>query len=211
MAIGDLDEGIIDLSPPGERVWYRQGSAGESVTAYNYFKMYLRMPAPRAITRLARQLRLHQNTLLSYSNRFKWVARASAYDDFQTGRELDRQRDQREKRELEWLARRDEQRQQEWDIAQALLERVRLMLNVPLFRETIHEHLKDLDPDGRIIIEQVITFEPLDWSAVDIARFFDVASKMARLATGMDTDQRKLRVDVSALTDDELERLANGD
>lgn len=207
--IGDVSGAEIDITPPEHRVWYRQGAAGENEKHYAYFKQYLRMDKPRSAARLARHLRLHQNTLLTYSNRFKWVDRAAAYDDFNNHRELDKLRAEREKRDLEWLERRDVQRQQEWDIAQELLERVRQMLRVPLFKETVHDYLEGLDPAGKIIIKQVITFEPLDWSAVDIARFFDIAGKMARLATGMDTDQKKIRIDVSALTDDELERLAN--
>lgn len=210
-AVGLSDE-VIDLLPRDtQHVWYRQGAAGETQVAYAYFKQYLAMDAPRNVSRLARHLRMHRQSLMTYASRFKWTDRAAAYDDHRAGKELERLRVTREKRDLEWLNRRDEQRQQEWDIAQELLERVRQMLRVPLFRETVDEYLEGLDPDGKIIIRQMVTFEPLDWSAIDIARFFDVASKMARLATGMDTDQRKLRVDVSALTDEELERLVNSD
>lgn len=205
---GHTDQ-VIDVTPPQQRPWYRLTDAGETINAYNYFKLYLQQTSPRNIEKLARRLGKHGQGLRNYSARFKWKDRAAAYDDFHTNLELERQRARREKQELEWLARRDEQRQQEWDIAQALLEKVRQMLQVPLFKETVYDRLKDLDPDGKIIIEQIVHFEPLDWSAVDIARYFEVASKMARLATGMDTDQKKLRIDVSALTDEQLEEMVN--
>lgn len=197
----------VDVRPVS-RVWYRMVAAGEGHQPYRYFKMYLQMEQPRNVTKLAKHLRLTTGALGKYSSEFKWVDRAGAYDDWNSDRVLTRLRQQQELRERLWAERRDHQREQEWDIAQALLDKVREMLSVPLFTETVTEMLKGIDPDGRIIIEQVIRYEPLDWGATDMARFFDVASKMARLATGMDTDQKKIRIDVSALTDDELERLA---
>jgi hypothetical protein len=182
----------------------------EPITAYSYFKHYLTLPQPRKVARLAVQLRLHRQGLARYCATYKWVDRAAAYDDFLATKELQRQKLRREKADLEWAARRDEQREQEWDIAQQLLDKVRQMLQVPLFAERTEEILEGLDPQGRIIIRQIIHFEPLDWGATDMARFFEVASKMARLATGMDTDQKKIRIDVAALTDEELERLSSG-
>lgn len=209
VAGSDVADEAIEITKPQDRAWYRLISAGESVQAYGYFKQFLSMDKPRSISRLARHLRMHRNSLLGYSSRFKWVDRAAAYDDYSSTKELERQRMYREKSELEWAGRRDEQRQQEWDIAQQLLEKVRQMLQVPLFKETISERLADLDPDGKIIIEQIVSIEPLDWSALDIARYFEIASKVARLSTGMATDQKRIRIDVTAMADEELERLAN--
>lgn len=205
-----LPAGIGDTLEMGKiehRAWHRLPD--ESSKAYSYFKMYLALPMPRSIGRLAKQLRMQRAGLGRYSANYKWLDRATAYDDYNSAKELERSRIRREKADLQWQERRDQQRQAEWDIAQQLLDKVRLMLQVPLFKETVRERLKDLDPDGKIIIEQIVTFEPLDWSAVDIARYFEVAAKMARLATGMDTDQKKLRIDVSALSDEELEKLVN--
>lgn len=203
----DMQDTAIEAD--GMRAWYRQPQLGETPTAYKYFKLYVAQPVPRSIGRLAKHLRMERTGLARYSSKFKWLARAAAHDDFFLGQQLDRQRRQAEKRDLEWLERRDVQRNREWALAEQLLMKVQQMLAVPLFRETVTERLKDLDPDGRIIIEQIVTFEPLDWSAVDIARFFDIGSKIGRLAAGMDTDQKKIRLDLTAMTDEELEKLAN--
>ena len=206
-SVVELDDQTIDMQPVS-RIWYRLDAAGESQHAYAYFKAYLAMQAPRNISRLARHLRMQRSGIARFASIYNWAQRAAAYDDWHTDIELTRMRRNAERRERVWEERRDEQREAEWQIAQALLDKVRQMLTVPLFTETVTEMLKGIDPDGRIIVEQVIRYEPLDWGATDMARFFDVASKMARLATGMDTDQKKLRIDVSTLTDDELERLA---
>jgi hypothetical protein len=203
--VGDLQE-TLDIEQPSY-VWRRW--SGESNVAYTYFRQYLAQEQrPRKIDRLAKQLRMHGNGLRRYSAQFKWLERAAAFDDYNSSKELDKQRRHAELRNLQWEERRDVQREQEWEIAQELLDKVRQMLRVPLFTEHVEELLEGLDPDGRIIVRQMVTVQPLDWSATDMARFFEVASKMARLATGMATDQKRIRIDVAALTDEELEQLA---
>ncbi len=215
---------ITDIAVIGEdaieRIWYRL--KGEPMVAYRYFKQYLAMPTPRSMPRLAKHLRMHQNTFLQYSSRFKWIERAEAYDNQQTTKELEKMRVQRELADKKWAERRDEQRETEWNIAQELIEKVKLMLQVPLMKQTMTDYivnieneeidpevLEGIDKDSVVIVKKVIINEPVDWSAIDISRFFDIASKMARLATGMATEHKKLRIDVSSLTDEELERLKN--
>ena len=199
------EEQITDVAP--QRRWYRLKN--ESPTAYGYFKQYLALPVPRSVGRLAKQLRMERTGLARYSADFKWLDRAADYDDYNNERQLDEKRRQRESKDLEWSARRDQQREAEWQIAQDLLDKVRMMLRVPLFKETITENLDGIDEHGRIIIRQIIVNEPLDWSPSDIAKFFEVATKMARLATGMDTDRKRIKIDVSALSDEELDELAD--
>ncbi len=197
------EEDLIEVAPA--RIWYRQPK--ESPRLYSYFKMYLEQPVPRKVGRLAKQLRMQHSGLARYCADYKWLERAAAFDDHNNEAKLDRKRREREKQDEVWLARRDEQRQQEWDIAQQFLQKVRQMLNTPLFKETITEYLDSLDPQGRIIIKQVITYEPLDWSPSDMAKFFEIGSKIARLATGQETDRKKIKIDFGKLSDEELDEL----
>jgi hypothetical protein len=198
------DEEITDIDHVNY-VWRRQN--GEPATAYGYFKLYLNQPTPRKLDKTAKQARVTRSALSVYCAKYKWVERAAAYDDNESTKELERKRRWREAKDLEWSARRDKQREDEWNIAQQFMAKVRQMLSVPLFREEITEYLDGLDEQGRIIIKQVIINEPLDWSPSDMAKFFEVAAKMARLATGMDTDRKRIKIDVSALSDEELDEL----
>jgi hypothetical protein len=175
--------------------------------AYQYFKLYLGLPVPRKLDRVAAKTRLSRGAIGAYSAKYKWLERADAYDNNENNKELEKKRRHREKIDEQWLERRDEQRQQEWDIAQQFLNKVRQMLNTPLFRETVTEYLDSLDPQGRIIIKQVITYEPLDWSPSDMAKFFEIGSKIARLATGQETDRKKIKIDFGKLSDAELDEL----
>jgi hypothetical protein len=207
--LDDISDEVLDAATAPARAWYRMADAGETVHTYRYFKMYLAMELPRSIGRLAVHLRMHRSGLARLSHTYKWLDRAAAHDDYMAGKQLERQKKQAEIRDMEWIARRDIQKEQEWQLAQDMLDKVRQMLAVPIFAERVEEMLEGLDPTGRIIVRQIVHIEPLDWSAVDIARYFEVAAKIARLATGMDTDQKKIRIDVSALTDAELEQLAS--
>ncbi len=208
LAFVDHEDGQVVEMQHVSRIWYRMRSAGEGTTSYRYFKFYLMMNQPRKLGKLARHLRVSESNLRKYSSDFDWLERAAAFDDYHSEQELTKLRQKQELAERVWADRRNEQREIEWQFAQELLDKVRQMLQVPLFSYTVTETLKDLDQNGRIIVEQIVNVAPLDWGAVDMARFFEVASKMARLATGMDTDQKKVRLDISALTDDELERIA---
>lgn len=197
---------VYDVMQPVNYVWRRMPE--ETTLNYKYFKAYLMMPTPRSMERVGKQLRLKTgNSLRAISGKFRWLERAAAYDDHYAEKQLEEKRKLKEKLELVWLERREVQRQQEWDIAQQLLVKVRQMLAVPLFQETISTKMKGLDAHGRIILEQVIINKPLDWSPSDIAKFFEVASKIARLATGQETDRKKIKIDFSKISDDELEAL----
>jgi hypothetical protein len=202
----DDDDITFDIEPV-KYEWRRMHD--EKKIYYSYFKAYVAMPHPRRISRIAKQLRFAENTVRMWAGKYRWRERAEKYDAHYLEKELEIKRQLHEKTELEWLERRQLQRQQEWDIAQNLLDKVRKMLAVPLFQETINTKMKGLDKHGRIILEQVIINKPLDWSPSDIAKFFEVASKIARLATGQETDRKKIKIDFGKLSDEELDNLLN--
>lgn len=221
VTLDDTDIYDGDVVDAATYTW-RRLAPDESIKQYAYFKAYLGMPLPRNLGRLAKQYRITDSFIRLLSSKFKWRARAADYDDHEAAKIVEQARIYNQKREAEWSKRRDKQREAEWKIAQDLLVKVRSMLQVPLFKQTIVDYIttvenEEIDPDvlekvgsdDVVIIKKVIINEPLDWSAIDIARFFDVASKMARLATGMATEHKQMRIDVSKLTDEELERLKN--
>lgn len=205
----DIDLLSPDHSLNQPQIWHRQ--PGEPLTAYQYFKIFLRLgeglAKERTLNRVAKQTRRAASYIGQLSFTYNWTIRAKAYDKYWLDREDQARKAAIDENERQWAARTKELRETEWQMSQAMLEKVRQMLRVPLFRETIEETIDGIDPDGRIIIKQVIINEPLDWGATDIARFFEVASKMARLATGQETERKKLKIDVTRMSDEELDEI----
>ena len=106
-----------------------------------------------------------------------------------------------EENNREWLRRREEWRQQEWDLAEAMHKKVLDMMVFPVTRVTREQ-------DGRVTV-----IEPADWKIADISKMATVISKLARLATGMATDRTEaIEFDPNQFTDEELEEIeATGD
>jgi hypothetical protein len=178
---------------------------GETRRANDALRAYYLMGSGRSLDRLVEQFRvqfgtkpdikppsLRRSTLAEWSSKFDWQAR------------VDRAKELDDEAQLkQWEQRRQEWKQEEWDAARKLLDKVEQMLQFPV-GETVSEH-----PDGSVVI-----VKPAKWRAPDIARYLDTASKLARLAAEMETERAKsqaLNIEVSDLSDDELERIANGE
>lgn len=156
--------------------WERR--RGESAQAYQAARLYFEMGADRSLEAVARNLTKSRSLIAKWSSQWSWPERAEAYD-----RHMDRLAFEAQTRALAeevrvWEARRAEQREREWRMAELLLQRAELMSRHPV-TETIEQ-------DGRTVIM------PVRWSQKDIAFFVDVASKLARRAADMDTDDRKV-------------------
>jgi hypothetical protein len=106
------------------------------------------------------------NALKRWSTRHDWQARVSAWEDIK-----------RAEAEEEWGRRRSELCEIEWGKARQLLERADAMLKLPLTEKIV-------DSDG-----QMVVIKPVRWSAADIARYTETASKLMRLAAGMETER----------------------
>ena len=117
--------------------------------------------------------------------KYRWKERVEAWD----ASLLDERRQ-------EWADRREEWRQQEWDLAENMHKKVLDMMVFPIARVTREQ-------DGKVTI-----IEPAEWKIADIPKMATVISKLARLATGMATERtEEIDFDPSQLTDEELEEI----
>ena len=98
-----------------------------------------------------------------------WKARAEAWD-----------LDELAKRRALWEKRAEERRDAEWRTASRLQERADQMLMFPVART-----VTNTSPDG--LTQTVI--EPTEWKPTDVVRYAETASKLGRLAAGLETDR----------------------
>lgn len=130
-----------------------------------------------------RQLR----TLKEWSSKYAWQARIARQEEIVKQKERD-----------EWAARQEELRKREWKIAMAALDKAEQMLKFPLAeveRTTKVEHA----PDGKTIINHYTIMNPARWSFGDAARVIKDASRVARLATGQETEHQKQSGEVTQI------------
>jgi hypothetical protein len=119
---------------------------------------------------------------VTHPSAVSWIMRANAWDDHLAS--LDRQQEA-----IRWLERRQQLREDEWEIGTQLVERTRRMLQFPL---TVIERSED----GKVTVVM-----PAAWKGSDIPRMAESASKMRRLAADLATDQVQVndwRVDARA-------------
>ena len=103
-------------------------------------------------------------TLETWSLKHGWVARTERWDGLAA-----------QEAEAAWRERREEEREEEWQLTRALFRRGREMLEYPLVVEVE-------DEEGRTVQR------PTNWRMADAARFIELAAKLARLAAHMSDD-----------------------
>ena len=119
------------------------------------------------------------------SIKYNWRERAEAWDATLV-----------EQRRQEWATRQEAWREQEWQLAEKMHQKVVDMLVFPVARVTREQ-------DGK-----VTTIEPANWKIADIPKIASVVSKLARLASGMATERTEaIDWDPGQLTDEELEEI----
>lgn len=158
----------------GVSEWQRR--VGESQQAFAAFQVYVELGAERSLGMVGQRLGKSKAICERWSAQWEWVARATAYDNH-----LSRIRQAATEAAVEaearkWEERRSALREQEWTMAERLLERAGKMLEHPLTRTK--------GEDGKTLV-------PAGWRQVDVAAMVEMASKVARLATEMETDRTK--------------------
>jgi hypothetical protein len=154
-------------------------AAGESRRANQALRDYAAMGAGRSLRRLhERYVQQPSNnpptgfhapttsftTLSTWSLKHDWTARVERWDGLAA-----------QEAEAAWRARREEEREEEWQLTRALFRRARDMLDYPLMVEVEQE-------DGTKVQR------PTNWRMADAARFIELAAKLARLAARMHDD-----------------------
>lgn len=195
--------------------WHRQPK--ETKKQYEGFKIWLRTPGYNVRTASETYRQIHAphakpappGRTPRYFRRWKaeqnWDGRFKALEQH-----LDQLRDQAtvqleieqgvlwKQREIDWRAER-------YDLAEAIVKRVREMLQMPLYE--VEKEWYEEKPDGKTIVHHVI-MRPVKWRHADIASFLAIADKMAALSLGKPTDHKKVESDVNyhELSDEELDR-----
>ena len=156
------------------QLWDRQPE--EPAKAYRAFTLYRDMGPGRTLRQAAKNLQRSRSLLNEWSGKWGWVARAEAYDAaMQTMAQAAYEQGLRTEAER-WARRQNEQRDSEWAMARALMEKAGAMLRFPLATARQEE-----DEEGRVIT----IVQPAKWSMADAARLVDTGAKLARLAADM--------------------------
>jgi hypothetical protein len=140
----------------------------ETSKAYAAFVEYLRLGPQRSMEVTAQNLQKSVGTLRHWSERHAWVARARAYDAFSVQTELELAAVALRSKAVDWARRQDKVREDEFAAAEEAIELCR-------------EKMRELR--GRSVEKMTLG---------DIAKLLDVASKLARLSTGMETDRKEV-------------------
>jgi hypothetical protein len=162
--------------------WERQPQEGTK--AFDAFRCYLEMGSYRTLEAVSQQLSRSVPFIKRWSARWDWVGRTTAYADHIAGL-----RDKAEQKVVEsesekWARRREQLREQEHRLALELIKKAEQMLQAPLSPK--------LDKDTGTVGTYA------RWTMADAARYVETASKLARLAAGMETTHS--RVDVTDMT-----------
>jgi hypothetical protein len=187
----------------------------EPTAAHSALIGYAALGAGRSLDLLAQQYRSglasgapptrRRATLVAWSSRWDWQARVAEYDQDRAAAEL-------AAAEARWAERREQVREESWEMSRELLERARALLAWPI-EETVTSETREELPDGKTLIRHTTVIRPARWAQRDILTFAKTFDELARLAVGMDTEQRRIIVegiepgDLESLSDEELEQL----
>lgn len=137
---------------------------GESSRAFAAFVAYLQLGPQRSCEKAAAMVSKGPRTCRKWSERHGWVRRAAEYDELCAAQEREIQAVLTKDRAAEWVKRQERLKEEEFAIAERLLAKAKELLEDPRVR----------------------------WSGGDIAKLLDVASKLGRLASGLETDRREV-------------------
>ena len=181
---------LTPIDPDGhiwDRLYRKETGRQEPLMWYDRFTRFRLMGVARSVRQVYAEVRETRGKSKRFKNVpgawnraveiWQWRQRAEAWDAYQ-----------RERMEERWHERRDTLQEQEWAMAQRLIERAELMLQWPLQetevrREEIH------DADGNLVEIHITVMAPAKWTPRDAAMMVKVASELGRLATGLDTGE----------------------
>ena len=208
--------------------WERQ--PWDTSASFRAFRLYLEQDAPRSVDAACRTHKGYEGDTKKRATRVwrnwsqgkdpkgdpipnaqPWAKRAEAWDDHLAAQDI-----------LKWEQRRAEQREREWQGGQSLFERAEQIAKLPYIRGKKIDYVLVTPEMVGQEIATTTTVEPLNVSAKDEATLRQTASKLGRLAAGMETEKQKHEhsgpeggpivmkeepVDLSKLSDEELDEL----
>jgi hypothetical protein len=166
---------------------------GESSPAWQAFCTYRELGPDRGLRAVARKCHKGGSLIGRWSHRWHWVKRLEAWSAHEAELLEAAQRRVAEAKAHEWARREQDLREQEWEHAEQLLAKADQMLRMPIVRQ---EKRENEGPDGKV--EKITIIEPTRWDFGTAARMIELASKLGRMAIGMETDKVKQESVVSA-------------
>lgn len=189
------------------RVWERQ--PGESPQAYDAFSLYMTVKEERlgGTQEVANRSRKSRALIHRWSSRWKWVERYRAYENNQLLlTERAQQTALREGARL-WASRRIDTREKGFELGMKLLERARLLLDLPVYEREVRE--------TKLINDQIVeTLTVLNFQQHprDARMLAETGLKLMRLSADMSTENLGVLnadVDLDSMTDEELDSYAD--
>lgn len=177
------------------RYWERQPR--ESATTYEDFCTYRDMGGSRTLPKVAEIRGKSLAAVAQSSQRHNWVERVQAYDDF-----LDMERriavEENERRRAIDLSERNRKIDQQYiEVRELMMKKALAIWNWPL---STREHTEYYE-DGR---EKKIVIRPARWS-------FNTGVNLAERLDPTPESSLSMTVDLTQATDEQLERIANGE
>jgi hypothetical protein len=141
-------------------IWARKDTEGAE--AFAAFEEYMNLGSERSLSEVARRCNKSRSLIARWSQRWDWVERARAWDDYVQGTVFE-SKDEVIRRVAEeeaeaWVARMRAQREQEYQMSQRLIAKAQEMLDSSL--------------------------DTSRWSMRDASAFLDAAARLVRQAAG---------------------------
>lgn len=158
-------------APATVREWDRQ--PGESVQAHEAFRAYLELGDGRTLEAAAAKVGKTKRLLVTWSGPkgWGWQARLAAHDNWvQQARDEGRRRELAKESAL-WERRKKEGREKGYSLSQQLLDRVNVMLSLPITRKVSKK-------DGKVTI-----IKPANWTMATMASMAKLAIEMQMAMT----------------------------
>lgn len=177
-------------------IWNRQ--SGEGVKPFSAFKIYLDLGEDRSLEKVSQKSAKSIPLLKRWSSRWEWVNRAAAYDTHIAVIEEIARDKERSKRAAEIERRRIQVQDSSWLLFQEIDNRVKKMLAFPL--------ADCISKDGQTVVKAA------RWTYDTLPRLVEAMVKLGKIAAGIGSEPAPhINVDWESLSDEQLERIANGE
>jgi len=179
--------------------WTRQ--KGEPAAAYQAACIYFELGLDRTLKTVSERVGKTSRTVETWSAKWQWVKRASAWDNYHQNRKLEIEEDEFRKAtsvEAEfWAKKRTELRKEALALGDEMLKRVREMMRFPL-----HE----AQPDKRD--DKVIIVKPVRWNGNTMINTLRAGIDLKCLATGLAAGTDPLdEMDIENASTEDLEAI----
>lgn len=183
------------------RPWHRQADEGRR--AYELFLFYRDLDR-RCAEAVAEHFGITPGTVSQWITEKKWNQRCMAWDDH-LGRVAERAIEKAYAQDaVKYAKRRAAFREQEYTLAEKLMQQAEEMANGPLYLETVEEVHEVKPEDVGKNIATAVTMNPTKWNKRDAGYIGKIASEIMRLSLEMDTSRAVIDI---RMPDDVRERL----